>query len=355
MAEQISFPVKRITWSQYEHETPILLQEANGPCPLIALVNTLLLQNDIYQREAGFNPKSNNVGGAARHGESVAKIRALLHRHLDKRVSLDEVLGCLGDVLLDVYNHDFAVVNRLLENLPLLHTGLSVNPNIYSGGFPRDLSTDIFDAFGLPFMHGWLWDPKDDVHKDQFQELQTFDGIQDYLLDPKQDPRLKADIQQWLDRHSTQLTAYGLKVIDEKMEPDSLAVFFRNNHFLTLYKAHDHDLYLLVTDSSLLGRCVWQLVILVSGSDDLFFSGDFVPILDNSDVGGFTNNEDLELVRQLQEEEDAALAQRMQLRYEKRDSSNSRPQVLPNEKTEKKKKEKLDVPPKKGKLLCVIV
>lgn len=351
MAEEIAFAVKRITWSQYEHETPILLQEANGPCPLIALVNTLLLQNDILQREADFNPKSKSVGGAARHTESIGKIRALLHRHLDQNVPLNEVLACLGDVLLDVYD-DLSVVNRLLENLPLLHTGLSVNPNVYRGGFPRDLSSEIFDAFGLHFVHGWIWDPVVDPRKEYFERLQTFDDIQDFLLHPDEDPAVKADIQQWLDNHSTQLTAHGLKRLDEKIAPDSLAVFFRNNHFMTIYKAHDHDFYLLVTDLSLLGKCVWQLMVLVSGSEDLFFAGNFVPILENSDLGLFNDHEDLNLVRQLQEEEDAAMAQRMQKKYEKRTPA------LPKEKTEKKEKhaknDNLDVP-KKSKLLCVVV
>lgn len=370
MAEHISFPVKQITWSQYEHETPILLQEANGPCPLIALVNTLLLQNDIQKRESQLNPKSNSVATSSRHVESIGKIRSLLHRHLGDRVSLSEVLGCLGDVLLDIYDHENSVVNRLLESLPLLHTGLSVNPNLYMGGFPEhDLSTEIFDAFGLSFVHGWLWDPVSQVHEGHFKKLQTFDSIQDYLLNPQLDPRIKADIKQWLEHHSTQLTLYGLRALDERMEPDTVAVFFRNNHFSTIYKAHDHDFYLLITDSAFAtGQCVWQSIISVSGGEDLFFRGDFVPILENSEPAGFLPHEDLELVRQLQEEEDAAMALRMQKRYDGRQQPRA-----PTEKTERfeksdkidKKKKKAtrdtaDEPksegvPKKSKLTCVIV
>lgn len=355
MSLKISFPVKRIAWSQYQHETPILLQEKNGPCPLIALVNTFLMQHDIYQREAELNPKSKSVAGAVNNSEGVGKVRALLHRHLDQRVPLDEVLACLGDVLLDLH-HDLAVVNRLLENLPLLHTGLSVNPNIYQGGFPPELSVDIFEAFGLRFVHGWLWNKAIDPQEKYFKRLQTFDEIQDFLLSLKEDPEAKAEIKHWLDSHGTQLTAHGLKHLDKNIASDSLAVFFRNNHFVTLYKARDHDFYLLVTDLSLLDKCVWQLLILVSGGDDLFLTGDFVPILENSAEATFLPHEDLELVRQLQEEEDAALAQQMQNKYERRNPPLSKEKTDKVEK-EKKVKDGKDSrdPPKKGKLLCVMV
>lgn len=354
MSQHISFPVKRICWSQYEHETPILLQEANGPCPLIALVNTLLLQNDVHKLEAELNPKSNSNNVDSKHIESVAKVRLLLNRNLDLRVALSEVLACLGDVLLDIYrDEDSSVVNKLLESLPLLHTGLSVDPNLYEGGFAQgDLGQQMFEAFGLVFVHGWLWDPSENVHEEHFRKLATFDRIQDFLLNPKEDPVVKADLHQWLDRHSTQLTAHGLKVLDARLEAGSLAVFFRNNHFLTIYKAHEHDFYLLITDSSLASnKCVWQSIISVLGKDDLFFTGDFVPLLENSELVPFVLHEDLELVRQLQEEEDAAMAQRMQKRYDDR-----QPKTLPKEleKPKEKKGKRLEGVPKKGKLLCVI-
>ena len=50
--DTVQFPIKLINWSldpqnQTIITTPILLQEINGPCPLIALCNTLLLNNDI--------------------------------------------------------------------------------------------------------------------------------------------------------------------------------------------------------------------------------------------------------------------------------------------------------------------
>ena len=42
MAETLSFPCKRIMYQG--REVPILMQNENGPCPLLALANALCLR-----------------------------------------------------------------------------------------------------------------------------------------------------------------------------------------------------------------------------------------------------------------------------------------------------------------------
>lgn len=362
--ESISFPVQLITWSQYDQQSPIILQEENGPCPLIALVNTLLLQSDLNTRKVNFlnSPDSLLVHWI----ESVGKLKSLLNKHIDKRVPLNEVLTCLGDVLLDLSSAENDVVDRLLKNLPLLHKGLSVNPNLITSGFPpSDLASEMFGAFGLNFVHGWAYDvEKHDQCSDEFAKLQTFDKIQDFLLG-SDDKALKEQVQNWLNTNSTQLTAHGLKMLDESLPQDSLAIFFRNNHFSTMYKAHGHEFYLLITDTAFTqtssNKYVWQSLISVSGKDDLFFSGDFVPILDSSEPHSYPQNEDLELLRQLQEEEDAKMALGLQNRYDgmlklqksdKKTSRSSKAKVLAENTKGDVEKSKLV---KKSKASCVIV
>lgn len=313
--EEIKFPVKSITWLSYEQATPILQQEKNGPCPLIALVNTLLLKSDIVARTTGMDadaPKSSSPA-------DVTALRQLLERNSGKEVPLKLLLLCLGDYLVQLPSLDSDTLNKLLESLPLLHTGLSTNPDLTSGYFAKnDLSVKIFDAFGLIFVHGWAVNPeRDQISGTVFHAHPTFDALQDYLL-TAEDSDEKQAVTSWLDSNASQLTSHGLKIMDQHVEPDLVAVFFRNNHFSTLYKANDHDFYLLITDSSFSYSkdYVWQSLISVSGKDDLFFKGDFTPISDEASV--MDGHEDLELARRLQEEEDESMAQRLQSNYDSR-------------------------------------
>lgn len=309
MAE-IAFPVKEITWSAYEQKTPILLQDQNGPCPLIALVNTLLLAADIEFRTTGLldNPQ-------IALSESSSGVRELLQRHVGGEVLLLDLLTCLGDTLLEIPLVEPEVVKRLLDSLPLLHTGLTVNPNVTTGRFPpQDLAATIFGAFGLNFVHGWVHQPGelDEALEEVILRLQTFDALQDFMLTTGESE--SRGIAQWLDQNSSQLTHHGLTVMDTRMEPDTVAIFFRNNHFSTVYKGDNNDFYLLLTDTVFTKRpnFVWQSLISASGTDDLFFTGDFVPV----DDGANLDPEDLTMLRQLQEEEDAAMAKKLQLSYE---------------------------------------
>lgn len=317
----IEFPVKTIRWSQYEQVTPILLQEENGPCPLIALVNTLLLSGDIEARTRDLDdtPKE----GCSSSGTlSTEKLRALLKNNTGGRVLLAELLACLGDLLLELTHVDLQVVNNLLENLPLLHTGLDVNPNLVTGEFPsEDLASQIFGVFLLNFVHGWCWEPQNGEADLVFLNLGTFASIQEYLLG-NSDDSTKMEVRSWLDDNSTQLTGYGLQKLDLNMKPDLVAIFFRNNHFSTLYKGVNHDFYLLITDTAFVRstKYVWQSLISASGSEDLYFSGDFDPVVDGDDYHVEAEDDDMRLLQKLQEEEDSEMARRMQANFDKKRS-----------------------------------
>lgn len=348
------FQIKVITWSEYEHQTPILLQDLNGPCPLIALVNTLLLKNEIDVRNETFNPVQDEfqVNRQRKFG-GINNLKLLLLRDHSNTgsIELSRLLSQLGDILLvmlevqgnKVSNYD---LDNLLKSLPLLHTGLSVNPNLIDGKFPpEDLSTTLFDLFDLKLRHGWYFCPsfgsssnstEPDVGSGVslegiFRELQTFDEIQDFLLyEPRNDIQadVRIEIQEkqrmmkvWLDNNPTQLTDAGIKHLNKTLQPEEFIVFFRNNHFSTLYKKDENDFYSLLTDASFdrsdksYKNIVWQSFISVSGKDDLFFTGGFAPVLGDDESNG--NDDDYMLIKQLQEEEDEAIAKQMQQRYNK--------------------------------------
>lgn len=364
---EIAFPVKNIRWSQYEQLTPILLQKENGPCPLIALVNTLLLRSDIEARTLYLDDIPKEGTSAPQDIKlNTEKLRSLLKKSVGVRVLLSDILVCLGDLLFDMKNLDSRVVNNILESLPLLHTGLDVNPNLSTGGFPGgDLASQIFNVFGLKFVHGWCWEPSHAAPADRvFQELQTFDNIQDYLLGSgsEVDSDAKQNARIWLEENSTQLTSYGLRKLDEGVNADLVAIFFRNNHFSTLYKGSVHDFYLLITDTAFLKstKYIWQSLISASGGDDLFFTGEFDPVVEGDDYNVEANeDDDMRLLKRLQEKEDSEYAKRLQRNYDAKKVPKQKGKTVSESATQKTqsplllsdKKSKKDK--KKGN--CVIV
>lgn len=360
-----AFEIKIISWSEYEHKTPILLQDVNGPCPLIALINTLLLKNELIVR----NHILNNSGSELQLKDTTQNVNEF-KSYLEKQykltglISLDDLISRLGDLLIvfsDAKAHDNEIqsnVDHLLEKLPLLHTGLSVNPNVVDGTFPDDdLATIFFKIFDLDLRHGWCLDDsenatqawKEETSGDELEyrsllsllrQLKTFDALQDFLLaeldredQNYQDHEYKQDIlKKWLTINQTQLTGAGLSFLNMSMDPTDVIVFFRNNHFSTLYKRNDQEFYTLTTDLSFnkgmksVNKIVWQSLVSISGKEDLFFTGDFFPVLEYEPVE--TNDEDYRLIKELQENEDAKIAKRMQEAYnrpnQKRDVSSSK-------------------------------
>ncbi|OVA10987.1 Protein of unknown function DUF544 [Macleaya cordata] len=123
--------------------TPIILQNDNGPCPLLAICNVLLLKNS-------------------------------LNLSLDiSEVSLQKLLSLVAERLIDsnsnIENKDAGYVENQQQNiadaidlLPRLATGIDVNiqfRRIDDFEFTRECA--IFDLLDIPLYHGWIVDPQD--------------------------------------------------------------------------------------------------------------------------------------------------------------------------------------------------
>ena len=363
--DSVQFPLKLINWKlDSNHDllsTPILLQEKNGPCPLIALCNTLLLNHDMQTNNKSVLDEdptyfANNQERSKEISMDNFKSKLINKYHNQGKINLDEVLQYIADLLL-VYIEGIEdrfkfTIDEFLSNLPKLHTGLNVNHILYSSEFQQDLGTELFDIFELKFKHGWvvdstnheptLWnDAEYNTLVELINLLENFDKIQDYLLhdDDDDDPQIhqnKEFLSKWLSLNQTQLTQQGIAELNDKLDTNEFIVFFRNNHFNTLFKKSENEFYLLLTDSSFVGsshtsnkssQIIWQSLNSVSGNDDLFFTGDFNPVLDiDQDLPNFapdTGNSDYLLLKQLQEEEDQKLAAGLQKRYDKRKPSNN--------------------------------
>ncbi|KAL2516809.1 ubiquitin carboxyl-terminal hydrolase MINDY-1 [Abeliophyllum distichum] len=82
-------------------------------------------------------------------------------------------------------------------------------------------------------------------------------------------------IRNFLRNSASQLTIYGLFCLQDKVKERELCVFFRNNHFNTMFK-YEGELYILATDQGYINQpdLVWEKLNEVNG-DTVFMTGNF--------------------------------------------------------------------------------
>lgn len=119
----------------------IVTQNENGPCPLVAILNVLLLRWEIEL------PPPSEIVSAAKLMEYIGHV---MLESVPKDIS--------GEVRLNYEQnmHDAMAV------LPKLQTGLDVNVK-FTGVREFEYTPEciIFDLLRIPLYHGWLVDPQD--------------------------------------------------------------------------------------------------------------------------------------------------------------------------------------------------
>lgn len=164
------------------------------------------------------------------------------------------------------------------------------------GTFLQTADIRLYSTFGVPLIHGWLasWSSPEHAalnriakyHEDiqllPFRKQELEDRVmQGQSLSPEEEQKM-ADIQtiqKFVEiDNATQLSPFGLTQLTTQLEPGSVSIFFRNDHFSTLYKhPQSHQLYTLVTDAGYANHAevVWESVVDVTGFNSEFLSGDF--------------------------------------------------------------------------------
>ncbi|KAL2265301.1 hypothetical protein VTJ83DRAFT_6401 [Remersonia thermophila] len=306
-----TYQIKNITWydataAKNPRQSPILVQNANGPCPLLALVNALTLTTPVDLPNTG-------LLDILRSREQVS-LGLLLDAVLEELMRRTPPDGVLPDM------------TELYDFLTGLHTGMNVNPRFLPTeqvveSFKRESRTDslqptdsvdripgtfehtkemsLYSTFCVPLIHGWLPSRDEPVyeafarHAASYEDAQNLlfreEELDEKLCDPQrglneEEEQLYQDvmtIKQFLASSATQLTPFGLDVIKQAMKPGSVAILFRNDHFSTLYR-HPQTLELLtlVTDAGYAGHVevVWESLVDVTGESAEFFSGDFLVV-----------------------------------------------------------------------------
>ena len=194
----------------------------------------------------------------------------------------------------------------------------------------------MFDSFNLPLYHGWVCDVQDtstyavvghrsynqcvfrlvewrEWQQQQQQRRKEGAGIGAVLGDEdgedrgdddgddeeeeeaeeeeeeeEEDVYLATDgpvIDAFFSSTAAQLTYYGLLLLHAQVKERQLGVFFRNNHFSTLFKL-DGRLYLLATDAGFVDTgVVWELLDEIDG-DTEYCGEDFTGATGSSGGGG---------------------------------------------------------------------
>uniref|UniRef100_A0A6I8NJ27 Ubiquitin carboxyl-terminal hydrolase n=1 Tax=Ornithorhynchus anatinus TaxID=9258 RepID=A0A6I8NJ27_ORNAN len=144
LASKERFPgqsLYHIKWIQWKEEsTPIITQNENGPCPLLAILNVLLLAWKV-------------------------KLPPMM-----EIITAEQLMEYLGDYILDAKPKDISEIQRLnyeqnmSDAMAILHklqTGLDVNVK-FTGVRVFEYTPEciVFDLLAIPLYHGWLVDPQ---------------------------------------------------------------------------------------------------------------------------------------------------------------------------------------------------
>lgn len=342
------FTIKRIEYKGTEYS--ILLQNENGPCALIAIVNVLLLSQNQRQNSQELSQLLTNKSEI-----NLDDLLQVLANIALKGTSIDndKTNANSDDTNNNISDTNDSDINRLLKLLPSLHTGLNINPK-FDGTFKDSEELSIFRLFNIDLVHGWIMDENisdSDLRKLSYDEYQNM-YIQVNEIVNKDSPTEKDEegllekvgiLKGFLDDSSTQLTSPGMKYLNSYLKNDSLSVLFRNDHFSTLLK-RDDMLYSLITDLGFEKRSdiVWESLISIDGSLNVFCDSDFNLVdLENKDITDpniETNKNDSDLDRQLalklQEQED----RRLPAVLNKKDSSNNQRSTTSSKNKSKQKR-----------------
>ncbi|KAF6769215.1 hypothetical protein AHF37_11607 [Paragonimus kellicotti] len=197
---------------------PIVTQNENGPCPMIAIANVLLLRGTMNIPE----------GSELLTGQRLVSL-------------LSEILlspPCLESEQLLNYE---TTVSDALNLFPSLQTGLDINVRFTGvSAFEFTPALSIFDLFKIPLYHGWLVEPED-MALSSIVGGRSYNQLAERIIELKAsaDPELKnqgALAEDFLDQTASQLTYHGLCELSSTVSEGQLAVFFRNNHFNTIFK-----------------------------------------------------------------------------------------------------------------------
>lgn len=309
-----TYQVKHFNWFDHSSRrlraSSMLTQNRNGPCPLLALVNALIL---------GAGDESQPTLDDALRAREQVTLGLIIETLMDELLSrgFENAGGALPDV------------DELNAFLLRLRTGMNANPRFVppstpppnlmddddsmlnvpqrqrahhkSGTFENTTDMRLYGAFNVPLFHGWLPEAGSDAAKAFSRSAQTYEDAQalqfgeeeleykltNSSLTPEEQNMWQdiTSIKNFFQTYPTQLTPTGLEAVQDSIPSGSFAIMFRNDHFSTIYKHPESgQLYTLITDAGYADRdeIIWESLVDINGKHTEFFSGDFMPVSHNA-------------------------------------------------------------------------
>ena len=174
----------------------VCTQNENGPCPLLALANVLLLRNAIQMRNFATTSASARSGGGGEESSSSPQlysshevIATLATRILDSNVSEKTGEAYKGFQLGEnarerMYENNEKNIETALSVLPSLVNGLDVNVQfIDSEAFEYTANLCVFDALDVSLYHGWVVDAKFDVATGHVVSRLSYNQLVEHMAD----------------------------------------------------------------------------------------------------------------------------------------------------------------------------
>jgi ubiquitin carboxyl-terminal hydrolase MINDY-1/2 len=293
------------------------LQNENGPCPLLAASNCLLLKGLVTLPDRAMR---NGVTSL----EDITNMLAnyALYRQTSRQSTKEE----------ESFHNQFNL-NEFMNYIPNFQYGMDVNPKFTLGcqgyEFTAELSV-LSDMLGCKLVHGWLIDPienestsiaagsksynelmdrailgkeaelqvsklQTEIEKllvqyprlgdlyaslpdllDNFPDSVAFIAAREELLhlkrrlDEAQEIATASHlIENFFAETSHQLTIYGLEQLHASFSDKEIGILFRNNHFSTIAR-NGENLYLLITDLGYANavNIVWEKLDVVDGDTE---------------------------------------------------------------------------------------
>lgn len=287
--------IKKIKWQDIE--VPIITQNNNGPCPLLAIVNVMLLKGQITlpsDRSEMSGGELVLVVGNALFDQPRNSLPSEMRRHLEQNTE---------DAI--------SILHKLL-------TGLDVNIK-FSGVRDFEFTGElcVFDLLGIMLYHGWVVDPTSEVAEIirslSYNQLTNniFAWREEARKNNNNDLLVKAMLcEEFMSSSGSQLTIHGLFELGSALAKEEIAVLFRNNHFSTIYKRGD-QLYQLLTDQGFLHEnMVWETLNDVDATFSEFVNGSFQPVTPAPETATSETNQTMTMQQQINSDEE--IAQKLQ-------------------------------------------
>lgn len=254
----------------------VIMQSLNGPCPIIALANTLLLRGELASiTRLAASTNYITAEDLRRAIKDYLVIRRPAPPFCASSCSPDATLAglCLeGTPHLDALREKLE--SPLGETiLGRFYDGLDVSP-IFDvvDGFAREPNALIFALAGVRVVHGWIV-PPDAPFADQLR-TRSYDELMVFPFDDAIDVSVKEAACGFLQATASQLTHTGISALNQTLAVGEVCVLLHNNHFSTLVRTREQRLLTLVTDVAFLGRDQVVFEELTVDGASSFYDGD---------------------------------------------------------------------------------